>query len=501
LNDEQPQPPESPIPVSRPEPTLRFVLRRWFRRTVPPLSLERRAEVQVQLRDASTPNFDFYLLVALSSVIATSGLLTNSAAVIIGAMLVAPLMSPILGISLASVAGDARLARDGAQGLLRGMAFAVGVALVITWSSQILPFNPITDPHSLPEELLARTHPSPFDLVIGLAGGLAAAYALAQPQLSAALPGVAIATALMPPLCTIGIGLGLGDLGVAGGALLLYSTNLAAIAFAGILTFVGLGFRPQNAVEGRRGIPRSLMVSAVLVAILLIPLAWISARFLRQGRDDTLIREFVRQEISRRGGELVSLEEQRTGGLLDLQLAVRSSGSFAYDDVVDLRDDLATQFQTAGIRFDSLSLLVSVVQSSRLNPEVPPTLTPTRTRGPTPTPTMTLTPSPTWVPTATPTPTPTLTPTPTPSLLVVANTDGLGLNLRDAPFGPMIGRLDEGDRLTQLYGYQIQGGLVWVEVVGPEGRIGWVPLYYTSVITLTPTRTPAPSNLPPTAGG
>jgi uncharacterized hydrophobic protein (TIGR00271 family) len=489
----QPVPP--PLPVK--EPTLRLLVRRWFRRLVPPLTLERRAEVQVQLRDASTPNFDYYLLVALSSIIATSGLLTNSAAVIIGAMLVAPLMSPILGISLASVAGDGRLARDGAQGLLRGMAFAVGMAILITLSSQILPFNPIADQQTLPPEIVARTHPSPFDLVIALAGGLAAAYALAQPQLSAALPGVAIATALMPPLCTVGIGLALGDWSAAGGSLLLYLTNLAAIAFAGIVTFVGLGFRPQGAAAlNRRELPRSLMVSAVLVAILLIPLAIVSARFLRQGRESIQIREHVRQEITARGGQLVSVDAMRSGDVLHLEIAARSAQTMAYADVVDLRDDLALRLQTAGVEFGSFSIALSVVPSSRLDPEVPPTLTSTSTPGPTPTPTLTPTPSPTWIPTSTSTPTVLPTSTPTPAVLAIANTDGQGLVLRSGPFGAVITRLSARTRLTQLYGYQIEGGLVWIEVMDPEGRTGWVPQYYTEVITLTPTTTPRTTATP-----
>src|SRR4030065_208148 len=82
-----------------------------WRRLVKPINLERRGEVQVQLRESSRPNFDFFLLVVLSCTIATMGLLTDSAAIIIGAMLVAPLMSPIIGLGLASITGDQRLLR------------------------------------------------------------------------------------------------------------------------------------------------------------------------------------------------------------------------------------------------------------------------------------------------------------------------------------------------------------------------------------------------------
>ena len=120
-----------PIPPP-PTPTLRIRILRFLRRIARPLTTERRAEVQVLLRDACTPDFDFFLLVALSGVIAASGLITDSAAVIIGAMLVAPLKSPILGISLASITADTRLARDAITGLARGMLLTIAVALVLT---------------------------------------------------------------------------------------------------------------------------------------------------------------------------------------------------------------------------------------------------------------------------------------------------------------------------------------------------------------------------------
>lgn len=122
--------------------------------------------------------------------------------------------------------------------------------------------------------------------------------------------------------------------------------------------------------------------------------------------------------------------------------------------------------------------------------------TSTYTVGPSPTATFSPTPTstPTPTPTATPTTTATSTPssTPTPSLLVIANTDGLGLNLRADPFGAVIAKLAEGEQVTMLYGQAIQDGLVWVEVRDGEGRIGWIPLFYSNVITLTPTSSPTP---------
>ena len=116
---------------------------------------------------------------------------------------------------------------------------AVALATLMTLVNNLLPFFSIQE---LPQEILARTRPTPIDLVIALAGGVAAAYALTEPNLSAALPGVAIATALMPPLCTIGIGVALNRWDVAGGATLLFITNTITIAFASVLVFFLRGF-------------------------------------------------------------------------------------------------------------------------------------------------------------------------------------------------------------------------------------------------------------------
>jgi len=179
-----------------------------------PLTADEKIVVTQDIRQSATSSFDFFLLVVLSCSIATLGLVTDSPAVIIGAMLVAPLMSSIIGIGMSSITGDSFLARNSATALLRGAVLAVLLSSLMTLINSKLPFVVLQE---LPSEVLARTHPSPIDLGIALAGGLAAAYALTRPNISAALPGVAIATALMPPLCTVGVGLALTRWDVAGG--------------------------------------------------------------------------------------------------------------------------------------------------------------------------------------------------------------------------------------------------------------------------------------------
>ena len=212
-----------------PKLTLPMRIRYYWHRMVKPITRERRADVRLGLRESSAPDFDYFVLVILSAIIATLGLLIDSAAIIIGAMLVAPLMSPIIGLGMASITGDDQLLKDSLSSVFRGAVVAVGISFLVALINRFLPFV-ILQP--IPDEVISRTIPGPIDLGVALAGGAAAAYALAMPNISAALPGVAIATAIMPPLSAVGIGLALGRWDVAGGAFLLFVTNAVSITFA-----------------------------------------------------------------------------------------------------------------------------------------------------------------------------------------------------------------------------------------------------------------------------
>jgi uncharacterized hydrophobic protein (TIGR00271 family) len=488
-------------------PSFRVRLRHAWRRIMPRISLERRGEVRVLLRDTSHPDFDFFLLVLLSSVIATMGLLTDSAAVIIGAMLVAPLMSPIIGLGLASITGDSKLLRDATAALLRGAALSVVISFLITWINLHLPFIALQI-QDLPGEVLARTQPSPLDLGIALAGGLAAAFAMAMPNISAALPGVAIATALMPPLCTVGIGLAFSRMDIAGGATLLFATNSITIAFAATLVFFALGFSPRPQV-GSRKLPRSLQVSALLTGILLIPLTYFSVQFVKDASEGRTINAIVSKQVQQiNGAELVEWRPSRSanqqGGVtLRLDITLRRVQPLRYEDGRDLQSAIGSRLLEEGLLGpqDEVQVVVNQVLTARLDPLNPPTFTPTPTHtatatpGPSPTPTRTptatstntptptQTSTPTWTPTATATPTQTATP----AQAHVSNVVMPGLRLRQWPGGPIIATLRTDATLTVLYDRQILDGLVWVEVRDHEGRIGWVPELYLDLITPTPT--------------
>lgn len=484
-----------------PQLSLRSRIRYQWRKLVKPINKERRAEVRVTLREGSRPDFDYFLLVVLSSMIATQGLLVDSPAIIIGAMLVAPLMSPLIGLGLSSITGDGSLLRDSVSSIFRGAVLSVLIALVFTWINKNLPFVVL---YELPEEVLARMTPGPIDLGVALAGGAAAAFALAMPHISAALPGVAIATAIMPPLCTIGIGLALGRWDVAGGATLLFITNAVAITFAATLVFFSLGFRgPLTRRKDR--VPTSLVISAVFTVILLVSLSYFSYQLYQTATENRFIESVVVEEVGKiEGVELVEWSSEEIDGTLNLDIVIRTLRLLRYQDSVNLQYAISERLGTP------VSILISQILAAQLDPLVLPTPTPTSTPtktftpGPSPTQTSTATHAATPTPTTTSTNTPTMTPTntatatytPTPALAEVVNNPAPGLRLMQRPGGPEIGRLRARQSLIVLYGEEVFDGLVWVEVQDEEGRLGWIPKIYIMQVTLTPTTTPVTSFTP-----
>ena len=473
------------------------MLKKWglkLKERLPNLSTHERGEVMLDITRNASPGFDYFLLVVLSGSIATLGLITDSAAVIIGAMLVAPLMSPIIALGLAMVTGNSFILRKSISALVRGALLAIFLSFLLAQFNEWLPFISLAE---LPNEVLARTHPSPIDLVIALAGGIAASYALTNPKLSAALPGVAIATALMPPVCTVGVGLALGRWEVAGGALLLFLTNAIAISFASGLVFFLRGFRPAAQGEKRR-LPRSLWIAALITAVMLVPLSYMSYQLFRQASDYRQVREAVRLELSELSGvDLVEVSVNRQAAGLDVEITLRTRQTLRYEQVVALQEDLVQRLN------QSVSLRVNQIFADRLDPLIPPTstLTPTQTAtftpGPSPTATSTRTATATASPTATATNTPTDTPTPSPTATATATpADGVVrwatqpvVGIYQYPGGPLIGLLYYGQSITILNGLQDYGGHLWVQVEDEEGRIGWTLQVY--LVTVTPTATPA----------
>jgi uncharacterized hydrophobic protein (TIGR00271 family) len=252
---------------------------------LPTLNVRQRAEVYVQMRRSARANIDFYAMMCLASSIAILGLALNSGAVIIGAMLVAPLMSPMVAIAHGVVRGSLLMIRQGVDSTIKGIFVAIAVATAITI---IVPnFQPTA-------EILARTEPSVIDLLVAIVSGAAGAYALSRTSASAALPGVAIAAALVPPLCTVGYGLGTSDFGIAGGALLLFLTNLSAIVLVSVLIFLLVGFRPKRVGRGHV-VVNSILVAILFIMALTIPLGFKTVNAIKMNKLELKLEERIRE--------------------------------------------------------------------------------------------------------------------------------------------------------------------------------------------------------------
>ena len=220
--------------------------------------------------------FRFSLMMGLSIVVAVMGLSAGSASIVIGAMLLAPLMTPVMAAGAAlAMALPKHLARSFAVVIvasLAGVAIAYGLSLLLP-------------DVSISSEVLARTRPDLRDLIVALAAGAAGAYATIKPDVSTALPGAAVAVALVPPLATIGITLEAGRGDLVAGAVLLYLANLVAIVVIATVVFIATGFVPPRRLEDRMThVIASSVALAVAIAAVAVPLAVASAAGAESGR-------------------------------------------------------------------------------------------------------------------------------------------------------------------------------------------------------------------------
>jgi uncharacterized hydrophobic protein (TIGR00271 family) len=259
--------PAAPPPGSAPAAQgLRGLLRHWRERTadlvlIPNLAGPLGDQLRQQVYADAALSAGYMLMCGLSAGIATLGLLQSSTAVVIGAMLISPLMTPIVALGFAFASLDGKRIRDAVRVVAVGALIGMCVGALLTWISPIRNATP---------EILARTEPTLLDLAVALLSGIAGGYAIVRDKGGTAI-GVAIATALMPPLAVVGYGLGVGRPDYAGGAFLLFLTNLAAIAFAiGLIARLSGAARPFAAMKLTRD---AALVGLVAFLALATPLA------------------------------------------------------------------------------------------------------------------------------------------------------------------------------------------------------------------------------------
>jgi uncharacterized hydrophobic protein (TIGR00271 family) len=282
-------------------------LRYFKKRKIEPQDLH---EIQVGLIEESTLDINYTVLILGSCAIATLGLLSNSAAVIIGAMIIAPLMLPIRGLAFGALEGNIVLFRKGLIAIVVGTLLASFLAWLLGSLVRLPEFG---------SEVFARSEPTLLDLGIAVAAGGISGFAKVQPKVSGTLAGTAIAVALMPPICVIGLGLSQADWLLSRGATLLYLTNLLGITLSCMLIFLIAGYTPLARAH------KALGWTLVLTAILLIPLSASFVDLINHARLEASLKQaLVNKTNTFQQMELVKSKANWSSNPPQVRLTVRS---------------------------------------------------------------------------------------------------------------------------------------------------------------------------------
>lgn len=326
-----------------------------FRRKPEPQKLE---EILVGLLEESTLDINYLVLIVGSCAIATFGLLANSAAVIIGAMIVAPLMLPIRGLAFAALAGNVVLFRKSASAIVAGTLIAIVLACSIGFLIRFPEFG---------SEVLARSQPTLLDLGIAIAAGGISGFAKVEPKISSSLAGTAIAVALMPPVCVIGLGLSQANWSLSLGATLLYLTNLLGITLSCMLVFLITGYTSVR--HGRK----ALWWTIIFTSLLIIPLGGSFVRLVRQAELEALVkRVLVNRTDTFERVKLISSDVNWETKPPEVRLNVLLTGTLTPNQVRLLEEFVAKQ---TGQRFTLIFQVRQIEEIRRGYNEQSPTAT------------------------------------------------------------------------------------------------------------------------------
>lgn len=308
------------------------------------------AELQ-QCRDGlleeSTLDFNYLVLILGSCAIATFGLLSNSTAVIIGAMIVAPLMLPIRGLAFGALEGNVVLFRKGLIAIAVGTLVAILLACLLGYLVRLPEFG---------SEVFARSKPTLLDLGIAVAAGGISGFAKVQPKISGTLAGVAIAVALMPPICVIGLGLSQANWSLSLGATLLYLTNLLGITLSCMLIFLMAGYTPLERAR------QALGWTLAFTGILLIPLGISTFELVRQAQLEASLKQaLLNRTITFQRVQLIKSDTNWLTKPPEVHLIVRTSKALTPKQVRLLEEFV---YQAMGQKF-TLIFEVSQVEEVR----------------------------------------------------------------------------------------------------------------------------------------
>lgn len=311
--------------ASKTKERIKVGLKKIFSKRLPRLDRESRVTIYEGIEVNSRWSFDFIALICFSTALAALGLMLNSSAVIIGAMLVAPLMTPILGAALSLIQGNRVLMLDCAKSLIYGYFSALTLGVLLGVFGNL---------YGVTDQMQSRSEPGVPDLLIALISGMAAAYCYSRPRLVSALAGVAISAALVPPIATAGIAVAMNEQKIAIGATLLFTTNVVFIIIGAGSVFLLLGIRAKSNQRSLNiWVTRLSLALVIVAAIHVVPLS-------------SALMSKVSSKISNDEKSYVNLESQIR------ELIINDTGN-----------DLLIKIQTSNYSNNSKLILIDVKKS------------------------------------------------------------------------------------------------------------------------------------------
>ena len=293
----------------------------------------------------------YWVLLSLAAVIATAGIVADSTATVIGAMIVAPLMTPILGTVLSVMTGDrANLARSLAL-VAGGVVAVVGIAWLL---ALLVPIDVVAETNA---QVAARVHPRLIDLIAAIATGAVGSFAVVRSDVSDTLPGVAIAISLVPPLAVVGLTLEAGAEGQASGAMLLFLTNVGAILLTGLVVMAI--YRVTATATAEAASPslkrqRAVVAVVVFVLVLVIPLTASTRRITSESRQRSDAEAAATAWADPSGWHIVTVDADRAG------IRIRAAGPLPSPDPAGLRAALDDH------GLDDVDVVVELVPEERI---------------------------------------------------------------------------------------------------------------------------------------
>ena len=279
----------------------------------------------VGLRSSAEFSSVFIVLMILSTLLATTGLFANSAPVIIGAMVLAPLMSPIVSFAMGIIRNDTSLIYKSTKTLFIGILMAILFSSLFTL---IMPLKEITP------EMASRLHPNLLDLMVAIFSGIAGAYATSKEEVAKSLAGVAIAVALVPPLSVTGIGVGMFNLDVIYGSFLLFTTNLVGITLSAALTFIVLGYAPVHRAT------KAIVYTSIMLVAISIPLVFSFIDLVEKNNYFTQLKSLKNIELNKNKLELEILNINTENEKVSIEMNIFSSEMVSSKELHELKNIL-----------------------------------------------------------------------------------------------------------------------------------------------------------------